>query len=124
MRLTAAAMAARSPSSELTIRSPRRRAPSTTLASMMSVARARPARVPVALALLSSRTSTSHPASSRASCAWRGVPRQHYANWGESSSIPQDKASKAMFYWDSIVIILRNKRWESLTMRLWINRSF
>jgi hypothetical protein len=68
-RLTAAAMAAKSPSSELTIRSPRRRAPSTTLASTVSVTRARPARVPVALALVSSRASTSHPASSRASCA-------------------------------------------------------
>jgi hypothetical protein len=78
-RLTAAAIAARSPSSELTIRSPRRRAPSTTLASTMSAARARPARTPVALALVSSRPSTSHPASSRASCAWRDVPRQHWA---------------------------------------------
>ena len=77
-RPTAAAMAARSPSSELTMRSPRLRAPSTTLASTMSLVRARPARVPVALAQVSSRVSTSHPAGSRANSAWRGAPSQHW----------------------------------------------
>ena len=55
-RLAAAAMAARSPSSELTT---------------MSLVRARQARVPVALALVSSRVSTSHPARSRVAVARR-----------------------------------------------------
>jgi len=64
------------------MRSPRRKAPSTTLASTMSGTRARPARVSMARALVSSRVSVSHPARSRASCAWRGVPRQHWAITG------------------------------------------
>ena len=73
--------------------SPRRRAPSTTLASTMSVVRARPTRVPAALALASSRVSTSHPAKRRASCACRGVPRQHWATQARGLSVPRGGAA-------------------------------
>jgi hypothetical protein len=92
-RLTAAAVAFKSRSSELMMTSPRRRAPSTTLASTMSLVRARPTRVPAALALASSRVSTSHPAKRRASCACRGVPRQHCATTGEGTVVLRGAAA-------------------------------
>ena len=83
-RPTAAAMAVRSLSSELMMRSPRRKAPSTTLVPAMPATRARPARVPVALALVSSRVSVSHPARRRAGCAWRGAsPALGYHRGGD-----------------------------------------
>jgi hypothetical protein len=81
-RLTTAAMACRSSSSELTTRSCRRRAPSTTHASTMSVVAARAASEPTERAWPSSSASTWHPASSRASRAWRPPPRQDWATTG------------------------------------------
>jgi Transposase IS116/IS110/IS902 family len=67
-RLPAAeAIACRSPASELTTRSRRRRAPSTTHASTTSLVWARAADAPAERALPSSSTSTLQPASSRAS---------------------------------------------------------
>ena len=75
-------IACRSSSSELTTRSRRRMAPSTTHTSTMSVVAARAAREPTELARSSSRASTSHPASSRARRAWRPPPRQDWARTG------------------------------------------
>ena len=78
----AAAMAWRSPGPELMIRPRRRRAPSTTHASTMSVVAEQAAGAPAARARMSSRVSVSQPGGSRDSRAWRLPPRQAWARTG------------------------------------------
>ena len=82
----AAAIAWMPSAPELTTRSWRPMAPSATHGSTMSLAAARVASEPTARAWPSSSASTSHPASSRASWAWRPPPRQDRATTGAGTA--------------------------------------